>query len=126
MRDKASGSWLCAGRAMTGAPGAELTSLRSPRVKAARQLAKRAMRERARSFLAEGPQAVGEALAHGGVVTQLFITAAARARHAELADEATRQGVPIQAVSGEVMAGLAQTITPQGVLAVCRYVDIPL
>jgi TrmH family RNA methyltransferase len=24
------------------------------------------------------------------------------------------------------MAGLAQTITPQGVLAVCRYVDIPL
>jgi RNA methyltransferase, TrmH family len=29
-------------------------------------------------------------------------------------------------VSGEVMAGLAQTITPQGVLAVCRYVDVPL
>src|SRR5215467_8426815 len=24
------------------------------------------------------------------------------------------------------MAGLAQTITPQGVLAVCRYVDVPL
>jgi len=29
-------------------------------------------------------------------------------------------------VSGEVMAELAQTITPQGVLAVCRYIDIPL
>ena len=106
--------------------GPELTSIRSPKVKAARQLAKRALRLRARSFLAEGPQAVGEALAHGGVVSQLFITAAARARHAELADEATRQGAPVQAVSGEVMAGLAQTITPQGVLAVCRYVDIPL
>jgi RNA methyltransferase, TrmH family len=106
--------------------GPELTSVRSPKVKAARQLAKRALRLRARSFLAEGPQAVGEALAHGGVVSELFITAAARTRHAELADEATRQGVPVQAVSGEVMAGLAQTITPQGVLAVCRYVDIPL
>jgi TrmH family RNA methyltransferase len=106
--------------------GPELTSIRSPKVKAARQLAKRALRLRARSFLAEGPQAVGEALASGGVVSQLFLTAAARARHPELADQAARQGAHIQAVSGEVMAGLAQTITPQGVLAVCRYVDIPL
>ncbi len=29
-------------------------------------------------------------------------------------------------VSGEVMAELAQTITPQGVLGVCRFVDVPL
>jgi TrmH family RNA methyltransferase len=106
--------------------GPELTSIRSPKVKAARQLAKRALRLRARSFLAEGPQAVGEALASGGVVSQLFITAAARARHSELADQAAHQGAHVQAVSGEVIAGLAQTITPQGVLAVCRYVDIPL
>ena len=111
---------------MTGAPGAELTSVRSPRVKAARQLAKRAMRERARSFLAEGPQAVSEALAHGGVVTQLFMTAAARARHPGLAAQASQQGAEVNTVSGEVMAELAQTITPQGVLAVCRFVDVPL
>src|SRR5262249_60259335 len=84
------------------------------------------MRMRARSFLAEGPQAVREALGRGGVVSQLFVTGAARARHAELADEAARQGARVQAVSGEVMAELAQTITPQGVLAVCRDVDIPL
>ena len=106
--------------------GPELTSIRSPKVKAARQLAKRAMRQRARSFLAEGPQAVREALGRSGGVSQLFITAAARARHAELADEAARQGADVQAVSGEVMSELAQTITPQGVLAVCRYVDVPL
>jgi TrmH family RNA methyltransferase len=106
--------------------GPELTSIRSPKVKAARQLAKRALRLRARSFLAEGPQAVGEALARRGVVSQLFITAAARARHADLAGLAAGQGVPVQAVSGEVMAELAQTITPQGVVAVCRYVDVPL
>jgi len=111
---------------MTEPFGPELTSIRSPRVKAARQLAKRSLRARARSFLAEGPQAVGEALARSGVVSELFITAAARARHAGLAERAARQGAHVQAVSGEVMAGLAQTITPQGVLAVCRYVDIPL
>jgi RNA methyltransferase, TrmH family len=106
--------------------GPELTSLRSPRVKAARQLGKRALRLRARSFLAEGPQAVGEALARDGVVTEVFLTAAARARHGGLAARASRQGATVHVVSGEVMAELAQTITPQGILAVCRFVDVPL
>jgi TrmH family RNA methyltransferase len=106
--------------------GAELTSIRSPRVKAARQLAKRALRQRARSFLAEGPQAVGEALATGGVVTQLFVTSAAQSRYAELIRLAAAQGADVHAVSGEVMTELAQTITPQGVLAMCRFVDASL
>jgi RNA methyltransferase, TrmH family len=106
--------------------GAELTSIRSPRVKAARQLAKRAFRQRAREFLAEGPQAVSEALAAGGVVTQLFVTAAAQARYASLIGLAAGQGAGVHAVSGEVMTELAQTITPQGVLAVCRFIDVPL
>jgi TrmH family RNA methyltransferase len=106
--------------------GAELTSIRSPRVKAARQLAKRALRQRARSFLAEGPQAVGEALATGGVVTQLFVTSAAQSRYAELIQLAAAQGADVHAVSGEVMTELAQTITPQGVLAMCRFVDASL
>ena len=106
--------------------GAELTSIRSPRVKAARQLAKRALRQRAREFLAEGPQAVGEALAAGGVVTQLFVTAAAQARYESLIGLAAGQGADVHAVSGEVMTELAQTITPQGVLAVCRFIDVRL
>jgi RNA methyltransferase, TrmH family len=106
--------------------GTELTSIRSPRVKAARQLAKRALRQRARAFLAEGPQAVGEALAAGGVVTQLFVTASAQARYAELIRLAAAQGADVHAVSGEVMTELAQTITPQGVLGLCRFVDVPL
>jgi RNA methyltransferase, TrmH family len=106
--------------------GTELTSIRSPRVKAARQLGKRALRQRARAFLAEGPQAVGEALAAGDVVSQLFITAAAQARHGQLASLAAAQGAEVHPVSGEVMAELAQTVTPQGVLAVCRFIDVPL
>ena len=111
---------------MSQPSGPELTSIRSPRVKAARQLGKRALRLRARSFLAEGPQAVSEALARGGVVTELFLTAAARSRHGGLAAQASRQGAAVHTVSGDVMAELAQTITPQGVLAVCRFVDVPL
>jgi TrmH family RNA methyltransferase len=111
---------------MTPPAGPELTSTRSPRVKSARQLAKRALRQRSRSFLAEGPQAAGEALAAPGVVTELFITAPAQARHGELVAVAAGQGLPVHLVSGEVMAELAQTVTPQGILAVCRFVDVPL
>jgi TrmH family RNA methyltransferase len=107
-------------------PAGELTSIRSPRVKAARQLGKRALRQRARLFLAEGPQAVGEALAAGGVVTQLFVTAAAQARYHELASRAAAQGADVHAVSGEIMSDLAQTVTPQGILAVCRFIDVGL
>ncbi|MGB6456798.1 MAG: RNA methyltransferase [Streptosporangiaceae bacterium] len=101
-------------------------SVRSARVKAARQLGKRAFRERARSFLAEGPQAVAEALRRPGVVSELFVTGPGRARHRDLADRAAAAGVAMHEVSGEVMAELAQTITPQGVVAVCRFVDVPL
>ncbi|MBO0771230.1 MAG: RNA methyltransferase [Actinobacteria bacterium] len=111
---------------MTDPAGHELTSTRSPRVKAARQLAKRALRQRSRLFLAEGPQAVAQALTVPGVVRQVFLTAPARARHPGLVAGALAQGADVQAVSGEVMAELAQTITPQGVLAVCGFVDVPL
>jgi len=100
--------------------------IRSPRVKAARQLGKRAFRERGRLFLAEGPQAVREALRQPGVLTELFVTGQGIGRHAELAAQATSQGIAVHEVSGEVMAELAQTITPQGLLGVCRFVDVPL
>lgn len=95
-------------------------------MKAARQLAKRSFRERERLFLAEGPQAVREALAAGDVVTELFATAQGRARHPDLLELAAGQGALVHEVGGELMAELAQTITPQGLLGVCRFVDVPL
>ncbi|GAA3148772.1 RNA methyltransferase [Planomonospora alba] len=106
--------------------GSELTNIKSPRVKAARRLAKRAFRDRDRSFLAEGPQAVREALALEGVVVELFTTAEAELRHADILFAAAHAGVPVFRTSGEVMSELAQTVTPQGLLAVCRFVHVPL
>ncbi|MGW0901725.1 TrmH family RNA methyltransferase, partial [Streptomyces goshikiensis] len=49
----------------TPAP-AELISPRSPRVAAARRLARRNFRTKERRFIAEGPQAVREAVEHRG------------------------------------------------------------
>ncbi|MEU7984619.1 RNA methyltransferase [Streptosporangium canum] len=106
--------------------GSELTNIKSPRVKAVRRLTKRAFRDRDRSFLAEGPQAVREALALEDVVVELFATAEAEQRHADIVATATAAGLAVHRASGEVMAELAQTVTPQGLLAVCRFVHVPL
>ncbi|WP_055481923.1 TrmH family RNA methyltransferase [Sphaerimonospora mesophila] len=105
---------------------AEITNIRSPRVKAARRLAKRAFRDRDRAFLAEGPQAVREALAIEDATVELFATAEAQLRHGDIVAAATAAGVPVHWASGEVMAELTQTVTPQGIVAVCRFVHVPL
>ncbi|MFI6735717.1 TrmH family RNA methyltransferase [Nonomuraea sp. NPDC050451] len=106
--------------------GSELTNVKSPRVKAARRLTKRAFREQDRRFLAEGPQAVREALKLDGVTLELFSTAEAELRHPELITEARLKGVPVHRASGEVMSELSQTVTPQGLVAVCTLVHVPL
>jgi RNA methyltransferase, TrmH family len=109
-----------------------VTTSRSPRVRAARALAKRALRERSRLFLAEGPQAVREALgqpansATGTAIRELFVTGPARSRHADLVAAVAGTGAPVHEVSPDLMAELAQTVMPQGLLAVCPFVDVPL
>ena len=111
---------------MPVAAGPDQAGIRSPRLRAARQLRKRALRQRDRAFLVEGPQPVAEALASDARLTELFVTADGRTRHAGLADRARRRGADVHLVSGEVMASLAQTVTPQGVLGVCECIDVPL
>ena len=98
----------------------------SPRLKAARRLTKRAFRQRERAFLAEGPQAVAEAIRCGAEVSELFVTVPARSRHCDLVTAVADAGIPVHVVSGEMMGELAQTVTPQGLLAVCGFLDVPL
>ncbi|MDT0533061.1 RNA methyltransferase [Micromonospora sp. DSM 115977] len=99
---------------------------RTPRVVAARRLQRRRDREAAGRFLAEGPQAVREALARPGVVTELFGTPAALDRHADLAAVAARADVPVSEATDEALAALAETVAPQGLVAVCHHLDVPL
>ncbi|GAB2615234.1 RNA methyltransferase [Paractinoplanes abujensis] len=91
---------------------------RTPRVVAARKLQRRRDREQSGRFLAEGPQAVREALA-AGVVLELFATADAMSRHSNL-------DVHFTEVDDEALASLAETVQPQGLVAVCEQVDVPL
>ncbi|KAA2256365.1 RNA methyltransferase [Solihabitans fulvus] len=111
-------------------PGDGPFTERTPRVVAARRLTRRAGRERAERFLAEGVQAVREALAWAdaghGRVHELFVTQAAAARNPELVDRAVHAGVPVNEVTEKAAAGLSETVSPQGVVASCDPLDVPL
>ncbi|MEU6342579.1 RNA methyltransferase [Streptomyces sp. NPDC046977] len=102
--------------------GPELTSLRSPRVVAARRLAKRSFRGKERRFLAEGPQAVREAMAH---LVEVYVTPEAAERHAGIVAAARAAGVPVFTATDEVVAEMSDTVTPQGVVGLCRFLDTP-
>lgn len=92
---------------------------RTPRVVAARRLTDRAVRTRTGRFLVEGPQGVREALA-AGAVRELFATPEAAARHPDLV------GSRASLVTDAAIAGLTETVHPQGLLAVCDRVDVDL
>jgi TrmH family RNA methyltransferase len=102
-----------------------LLSPRSGRVKTARRLARRVSRAEHRLFLAEGPQAVREAFTVPGCVREVFASPSAAAGHADLHDAAEAAGVPWQPVDDAALASLTETVSPQGVVAVCRFLDAP-
>ena len=95
----------------------ELTALLSDsnaRLASARRLTSRRGRRDAGLFLAEGAQSVREAAA-AGAVDELFATAEAIERHAELL-----HGRDYSEISVKAAASLSETVTPQGLIAVCR------
>lgn len=96
---------------------------RTPRVVAARKLLRRDGRDRAGRFLVEGTQAVGEALAWG-TVRELFVVDPDR--HAELVGIAGDAGARVSVVDDRAAESLSDTVTPQGLVAVCDLVDVPV
>jgi TrmH family RNA methyltransferase len=94
-------------------------------VVAARKLLRRAGRDRAGRFLVEGAQAVREAVRYAQV-RELFVTAAAADRHPELVAAAADAGARISPVTDKAAESLSDTVTPQGLVAVCDLLDVPL
>ncbi|GAB7191068.1 RNA methyltransferase [Kineococcus sp. NUM-3379] len=100
-----------------------------------RALAGRSVRQRTGRFLVEGPQAVREAVAahaeavaagRAGGLHELYATAAGAERHPGILAAAHGAGVGVRTVSDEVLAAMAETVTPQGLVAVCSLVTMPL
>ena len=92
----------------------------------ARRLVRRKDRKSLGKFIVEGPQAVREALKSPGVVEALFLRWANVREHLDLLSLGRAAGVPVYGVSEQNLATLSDTVTPQGLLAVCPLVPVPL
>lgn len=57
---------------------------------------------------------------------ELFVTALAAERNPELVRQARDGGVAVSEVTEKAAAGLSETVTPQGIVAVCPLLDVPL
>ncbi len=113
-----------AARPTAGPPpaSAPLTE-RSARIVAAHKLLRRPRRLQAGEFLADGAQAVREAIAaerdHPGTVLELFITKTGAARNTGLVREAFAARVTVTEVTDAAAAKISDAVTPQGLTARC-------
>ncbi len=92
------------------------------RVKDARKLSRRSVRTERRLFLADGPKAVEGALGVDEVVVEVFATPAAAEQYADLLEGAPR----VTLVDDRAISSLSDSVTPAGLVAVCRHFDAPL
>jgi len=91
------------------------------RLKDIRKLSRRSERSERRLFLADGPKAVEGALEVTGCVVEVFGTVEAAARYSDLLVDA-----PVTLVEDRALASLSDSVTPAGLVAVCRFIDRPL
>lgn len=98
-----------------------LDNPRAPRVKAVAKLSTKGARSETGLFLVEGPQAVAEALAYRPeTIVELYATPTALERYGDIAATAVDAGVDVEFASEEVIDAMADTVTPQGFIAVVR------
>ncbi|GAA3316877.1 RNA methyltransferase [Arthrobacter ramosus] len=110
-----------------------MSNPRADRVRDVAKLAGRPARLKRSRFLAEGPQAVREALVlhreraaagEPGIVHEVFASESCLDRLPELAELA--DGVALRLANDDVLAAMADTVNPQGIVAVCGFVDVSL
>lgn len=91
-------------------------------MQAARRLTRRAFRERERRFLLEGPLALGDALAAGATVHDVFVSD----EPSEVVTAAASAGARVHEVSDQILKAVSDAATPQGVVAVVELLDSTL
>lgn len=96
---------------------ADLLTAQSGRIKAARRLTDRRERRSQGRFLIEGPQSLAEAAAVPGTIEEIFATPQAAETYADLL---ATTGLSWQLADDRAVASLSGTVTPTGLVAVCR------
>lgn len=100
----------------------DVRSTANRRIKDAAGLHRRKERDRQQRYLVEGPRFVADLLPTGALI-EVFATVESAA---ELSADAASAGVGLTTVTDEVLQKLADSVTPQGVVAVARQRHVPL
>lgn len=98
---------------------AEIFTERTPRVVSAAKLHRPAQRRKTGQFLAEGWNAVSEAIRYGDVI-DIYVTEDASARYASTLVSARDRRLHIHYISPKADKLLTDTVSPPGIYAVCQ------
>lgn len=99
---------------------------KATKVRGVAKLTKKDARSSTGLFLLEGPQGLKEVLDRPKLVVELYATQEAVDRYSVLFDRAKAARLEVQLVSEPVLKALTDTTTPQGIVAVCRQLDVSL
>ena len=100
-----------------------ISSAKNPKVTEAARLRKRAMREREQRFLSRGRKgSVRRSTRTPPAIERLFVQDDLH----ELAIRAKERGIDVVHASAAVLARLTSTVTPQGIVGVAPFVDVPV
>jgi RNA methyltransferase, TrmH family len=105
-----------------------ITSASNPKLRYVRHLERRAFRRREGRMRLEGVRLVEEALAAGCLPHFVLVAGSlgCTERGAALRDRLHEAGVPVLVVAEDVFAAVADTVNPQGILAVVPIPDLAL
>jgi RNA methyltransferase, TrmH family len=103
-----------------------ITSPSNKRVAKAFRLKKRGIRDQERRFLVEGVPAISEAIDSPATVHGIFHGGSADERVSAVLTRARGAGISVLELSEELMRRLTSTVTPQGIVAVVDFVDVPV
>jgi RNA methyltransferase, TrmH family len=104
----------------------EIPAASQAMLRGARRLLRRKDRYLARRFLAEGRQAVSEAMGRPGTVIEVIVADDSVDQHQELLSTASDTGARIAVASAQALTELSATVSPQGLVAVCHMIDVSL
>lgn len=91
-----------------------------------RHLRTRAGRREAGAFAVEGPQGVREACVNGSGLRTVYVTLGALDHFPEIIASARSNRAEIVMVTDDVIDAMAETRSPQGIIAVCDLLDASL
>ncbi|HVV76638.1 MAG TPA: RNA methyltransferase [Mycobacteriales bacterium] len=101
-----------------------MDSPRNARIVAARALHSSRGRRAAGAFLVEGPHALAAAIAAAFTIREVFVTDDAADRDKGLMRDLATSRTPIHTVTDRALRAVADTVTPQGIVAVAATPDV--